>query len=72
MSRSGPGGAENGRVIRNTLVACRLPEDLKLRMMDYAEERDLTVSQLIRKGVRLLMDIDTGPTPPSSIEWSGR
>lgn len=63
MSRVGTEEKRNGRAIRNTIVACRLPEDFKRRMTDYATEKDISLSQLIRRGVRMLMETD--PITPS-------
>lgn len=37
------------------LVACRLTPDFKQQVIDYAFQNDLSVSQLIRKGLRLLI-----------------
>ena len=44
------------RPIDTELVACRVPADFKRELINYAFDNDLSVSQIIRKGLRLLVE----------------
>jgi antitoxin component of RelBE/YafQ-DinJ toxin-antitoxin module len=41
---------------RNQFIACRLPSDLKERVEDYAKRNDLTVSQIVRRELKNVVD----------------
>lgn len=56
------------RPIETELVACRVPADFKQEVINYAFDNDLSVSQIIRKGLRLLIEKDTNKTTVRS-EW---
>lgn len=47
--------------IENVLVACRLPVMLKEKAADYGRQVDLNLSQVIRRGI--LMVVNQGPKP---------
>lgn len=51
--------------IENTLVACRLPLPLKERAESYGQRQDLTLSQIIRRGILLILDQDQTQERPS-------
>jgi len=42
--------------VSNTFVACRLPVDFRARIQAYAEAEDLSISQVIRKGLKLVLE----------------
>lgn len=44
------------RPIETELVACRVPADFKQELINYAFDNDLSVSQIIRKGLKLVVD----------------
>jgi len=44
--------------IDNCFIACRLPVQFKDRVVTFAEKRDLTISQLVRKGLKQLLDAE--------------
>lgn len=55
---------QNNR-IENTLIACRIPSTLKERAENYGREQDLNLSQIIRKGILLVLrqgDTDERPS----------
>lgn len=45
--------------IENVLVACRLPVMLKEKAADYGRQVDLNLSQVIRRGI--MMIVNQGP-----------
>ena len=51
--------------IENTLVACRLPIPLKERAESYGQRQDLSLSQIIRRGIKLVLDQDQSQDRPS-------
>ena len=51
--------------IQNTLVACRLPLPLKERAESYGQRQDLNLSQIIRRGILLVLDQDQTQERPS-------
>jgi len=53
----------------NTFIACRTTNDFKDRMETYAQQRDLNISQVVRRGVKLLMESEPAAAPASS-GWS--
>lgn len=59
VRRSGR-GVEAGLPVRHGLVACRIPHDLKQKLISHAAERDLSVSQFVRMGIRLMMESGPG------------
>lgn len=44
--------------IENTFIACRTTTDFKNHIEAYAREKDLTISQILRKGIKLVMEAD--------------
>ena len=56
------------RPIETELVACRLSPAFKEQVINYAFDNDLSVSQIIRKGLRLVVEKDTNKTTVRS-EW---
>ena len=44
--------------IENTFIACRTTIDFKNHIEAYARERDLTISQIVRRGIKLVMEAD--------------
>lgn len=53
--------------IHNTLVACRLPISLKERAEAYARDQDLNLSQIIRRGILLVLRQEETSTRPT--QW---
>lgn len=53
----------------NTFIACRTTNDFKDRMENYARQRDLNISQVVRRGVKLLMESEPTVAPAQS-GWS--
>lgn len=51
--------------ITNTLVACRLPLPLKERAELFGQQQDLTLSQIIRRGILLVLDQEHPRDRPS-------
>jgi hypothetical protein len=49
--------------IENTLIACRVPKMLRERIEAYSQEKDLSVSQIIRLGIRMVMDLEKAEKP---------
>lgn len=47
---------ETHHPIANAFVACRVPEPFRARVQAYAEAEDLSISQVIRKGLKLVLD----------------
>ena len=56
------------RPIETELVACRVPADFKQEVINYAFDNDLSVSQIIRKGLKLVVEKNTNNTTARS-EW---
>ena len=54
-------------LIHNTLVACRLPINLKERAEAYGRDQDLNLSQIIRRGILLVLKQDETSTRPT--QW---
>jgi hypothetical protein len=44
----------------NTLVACRVPKDYQRRVKEYANRHDLNVSQVVRRGLNLVLESEVG------------
>lgn len=51
--------------IENTLVACRLPLPLKERAESFGQRQDLNLSQIIRRGIKLVLDQEQTQDRPS-------
>lgn len=51
--------------IENTLVACRLPLPLKERAESFGQRQDLNLSQIIRRGIKLVLDQEQIQDRPS-------
>lgn len=47
----------------NTLIACRVPMMLKERIEEFSQERDVSVSQVIRLGIRLALGLEKTDKP---------
>lgn len=47
----------------NTLIACRVPMMLKEKIMEFSEERDVTVSQVMRLGIKMALGIEKTEKP---------
>ena len=44
--------------MRNTFIACRTTTDFKNHIEAYAREKDLSISQIVRRGIKLVMEAD--------------
>jgi len=53
--------------VENTFIACRTTSDFKGRMESYAQQKDLNISQIVRRGVTLLMENE--PITPARCGW---
>ena len=42
----------------NTLIACRVPLMLKEKIEEFSQERDVSVSQVIRLGIKMALDLE--------------
>jgi hypothetical protein len=58
---------DQSNVIHNTLVACRLPINLKERAEAYGRDQDLNLSQIIRRGILLVLKQDDSSARPT--QW---
>lgn len=47
----------------NTFIACRVPLMLKEKIEKFSQERDVTVSQVIRLGIRLALGLEKTEKP---------
>lgn len=47
----------------NTFIACRVPLMLKEKIEEFSQERDVTVSQVIRLGIRLALGLEKTEKP---------
>lgn len=47
----------------NTLIACRVPMMLKERIMEFSEERDVAVSQVMRLGIKMALGLEKTEKP---------
>lgn len=54
--------------VENKFIACRTTSDFKGRMESYAQHKDLNISQIVRRGVTLLMENE--PVSPVVSGWS--
>ena len=52
--------------IGSAYIACRTTSDFKDRMTTYAQQRDLNISQVVRRGVKLLMENEKCSPAPSA------
>ena len=50
----------------NTLIACRVPLMLKEKIDEFSQERDVTVSQVIRLGIKMALGLEKTEKP---VEW---
>ena len=55
--------------VENTFIAARIPMELKDRLDSYASMNDTTISQLIRKGLKNIIEASGAPTVSG---WSVR
>ncbi len=58
---------DQSNLINNKLVACRLPTNLKERAEAYGRDQDLNLSQIIRRGILLVLKQDDSSNRPS--QW---
>ena len=56
--------------VENTFIAARIPMELKDRLDSYASMNDTTISQLIRKGLKNIIEASGAPRPVGG--WSVR
>ena len=42
----------------NTLIACRVPLMLKEKIEEFSQERDVSVSQVIRLGIKMALELE--------------
>jgi len=56
--------------VENTFIAARIPMELKDRLDSYASMNDTTISQLIRKGLKNIIEASGSPSPVGG--WSVR
>ena len=56
--------------VENTFIAARIPIELKDRLDSYASMNDTTISQLIRKGLKNIIESSGAPSPIGG--WSVR
>ena len=47
----------------NTLIACRVPLMLKEKIEEFSQERDVSVSQVIRLGIKMALDLENIDKP---------
>ena len=47
----------------NTLIACRVPLMLKEKIEEFSQERDVSVSQVIRLGIKMALDLENTDKP---------
>ena len=47
----------------NTLIACRVPLMLKEKIEAFSQERDVTVSQVIRLGIKMALELEDAGKP---------
>jgi len=47
----------------NTLIACRVPLMLKEKIEEFSRERDVSVSQVIRLGIKMALDLENTDKP---------
>ena len=47
----------------NTLIACRVPLMLKEKIEEFSQERDVSVSQVIRLGIKMVLDLENTDKP---------
>ena len=59
----------NYNPVENTFIAARIPMELKDRLDSYASMNDTTISQLIRKGLKNIIESSGAPTVSG---WSVR
>ena len=57
----------NQNAIENTFIACRTTTDFKDRLESYGQHNDLTISQIVRRGVKLLLENEKNA--PASSAW---
>ena len=60
----------NYNPVENTFIAARIPMELKDRLDSYASMNDTTISQLIRKGLKSIIEASGAPSPVGG--WSVR
>ena len=46
-----------------TLLACRVPLMLKEKIEEFSQERDVSVSQVIRLGIKMALDLENTDKP---------
>lgn len=56
--------------VENTFIAARIPMELKDRLDSYASMNDTTISQLIRKGLKNIIEASGASSPVGG--WSVR
>ena len=47
----------------NTLIACRVPLMLKEKIEEFSQERDVSVSQVIRLGIKMALELENTEKP---------
>jgi hypothetical protein len=47
----------------NTLIACRVPLMLKEKIEEFSQERDVSVSQVIRLGIKMALELENTDKP---------
>ncbi len=47
----------------NTLIACRVPLMLKEKIEEFSQERDVSVSQVIRLGIKMALERENTDKP---------
>ncbi len=50
----------------NTLIACRVPLMLKEKIDEFSQERDVSVSQVIRLGIKMALGLEKTEKP---VQW---
>lgn len=50
----------------NTLIACRVPLMLKEKIDEFSQERDVSVSQVIRLGIKMALGLEK---TEKSVQW---
>ena len=61
---------DNFNPVDQTFIAARVPTDLKERIKQFSTMNDISVSQIIRKGIKKILEESGAPSPVGG--WSVR
>lgn len=54
---------QTSKRFHNTLIACRVPMMLKEKIEEFSQERDVTVSQVMRLGIKMALGLEKTEKP---------